>query len=136
MSNADLIRRAAEVLREAAESATPGPWGVGNGTHLATEVEQTSRGSFSARYSIAEMDEDDRESGWAQDENNPASPEADACYIALMQPSVGLAVAAWLQDEANGCQTPDGEPTAHAVALAEAVLAVDAQLEAVERITG
>jgi hypothetical protein len=42
-----------------------------------------------------------------------------------MHPGVGLAIAGWLEDEAVGAQTESGEPTAHAVAVADQILGLD-----------
>ncbi len=37
----DQIRRAAQLMRERAQAATPGPWSVGNDTVVGSEIEQT-----------------------------------------------------------------------------------------------
>jgi hypothetical protein len=105
VSDSDALRHAAEVLREAARRATPGKWGVGNGDVLASDVEQTSRGSFTCRYEIARLS-DDRESWLACDADNAAAPADDGRYVALVQPAVGVALADLLDLFAEA-STPD-----------------------------
>lgn len=91
--SADLLRRAAKVLREAAEGATPGPWehvDYQGGPHL--EVTYMGCGSIITMGegvvggNIAAPDGDlYPRSGY--------SPFEDMRYIALMHPPVALALA-------------------------------------------
>jgi hypothetical protein len=92
MSAAEL-RKAAETLRERAESASPPPW---------RPYEQHGRDITDEGWS---------EIGVANDGHDVAHtyptgfendyPEPDAVYIATMHPGVGLALADWLDHEAT-----------------------------------
>lgn len=81
------LREAARVLRERSEAATPGPWESGpcagclgtDHAHDATPVVMGGRG----RYIVAKV----------------GGP--DAAYIATMHPVVGLALANWLDAQAD-----------------------------------
>jgi hypothetical protein len=95
MSAAEL-RQAAETLRGRAKAATPGTWGVGNRTNIATEVEQHVPGSYSYKHAIASLDETDYSDEYVDPRENWAGEEEDAAYIVTMQPGVGLALADWL----------------------------------------
>lgn len=108
MSAIDTLRRAEALLREGAERATTGPWEAA----VPGTVESPSG-------PVAEMHE-----------VVYANSEADAAYIALMDPLVGLALAEWLDAEADDLEVflslnPEQEdalplPTeraAHALAL-------------------
>jgi hypothetical protein len=103
--SSERLREAAQKIRETVAAATPGTWGVGNGSTVATEVEQMGRGSFSCRYTITDLDsgfnygENPDDDGWRE---NGAQPEDDAALIALMaSPPVALAVADLLDLIAN-----------------------------------
>ena len=79
------LREAAKVLRERAEAATPGPW----------------RGEYSGKTGPVVMN---AESHNALDHVAKCShfrPHSDAAYIATMHPGVGLALADWLDTEAE-----------------------------------
>lgn len=71
-------------IRERADNATPGPWGVGNGTEIALDVQQTSRGCYSSSVHLASVTEDyEREDDAAYSKRTDyASPEDDALFIA------------------------------------------------------
>ena len=87
--SADVLRRAAERLREVAGEATPGPWwddfgGVRAGIlprsrHLVTN-------GFPNVVAITDR--------------RGVGGEADAAYVATMHPGVALALADWLEREA------------------------------------
>jgi hypothetical protein len=81
MSAADL-RQAAETLRERAAAATPGPWESHLSKHpdLGGDVVRVTDLGCSCDYSCN---------------------RTDPPYIATMHPGVGLALAAWLDDEAK-----------------------------------
>lgn len=72
-------------IRERCELATPGPWGVGNDTTIALNVEQESPGCFNYTVQLAEVaeDEDRRDDLWGQ-KNPPqvGAAEDDAQFIA------------------------------------------------------
>jgi hypothetical protein len=83
---AELLRRAAAKMREAAEGATPGPWSEWGVQPLDGE-----------RYDAIGNDETEREvCSFA-----PSSQaSADSWHIASWHPAVALAVADWLDDHA------------------------------------
>lgn len=83
-SDADLLRRAATLMRERAEDATAGPWGQAQGASGAWWIEAPYTAT------IADIDIDS------------LRPEADAVHIASWHPAVALAVADWLDKEADG----------------------------------
>lgn len=67
-------------LEAARAAATTGEWAVYWGTHIASGVVVTSPGGVQVDYGICEMeDEDDR--ACSDNEQNPASPSADAALI-------------------------------------------------------
>jgi hypothetical protein len=97
-SASDELRAAATRLRSLATAATPGPW------------EQTGIGDYGwtvSSSSSALVDTVDSEEG-----------RADADYIAAMHPGVGLALAAWLESEAEFGLNPGIDPAALTVARA------------------
>lgn len=102
----DLTPEEVARLRELAEAATPGPWGVGNRLHIGTNVEQTSRGNFTYGWLIAEVQDDDyRDFGGSISdvEDWPeclGDAETDAAFIAAADPPTILALLAAL-DEAR-----------------------------------
>jgi hypothetical protein len=136
--SAERLREAAKVLRERAEAATPGRWGVGNGDTVATEVEQVSRSGFRFEHTIARLDDLDYDDDYAEPRSNDARPEDDALWIATMQPSVGLALADWLDavaqraEEVASTLAPNSqarEPIVNSLlAFREAVAVADAIL--------
>jgi hypothetical protein len=92
-SAADTLRRAAEVLRERAEAATPGPWEpyvLGSegydvrGPQTSIPGRRIARSTRVARCGYEEWEVD----------------KANAAYIATVDPTVGLALADWLDSEA------------------------------------
>jgi hypothetical protein len=96
----ELLREAAKTMRERAEAATPGPWGVGNGNNVVRGVEQTGVGSYTCIQAVAEIDDD--RCDWDRDEAVEVDPEDDAEHIAAFaSPAVALAVAEWLELEAR-----------------------------------
>jgi hypothetical protein len=78
-SAADTLRRAAEVLRERAEAAAPGPWDAEESAVWWQEADGQAALVASARR----------------------FPDDDAAYIATVDPTLGLALAAWLDDTAD-----------------------------------
>ena len=91
MREVELLRRAAALMRERAQAATPGPWGVGNDTNVVRGVEVTGPGSYTCIQSVAEVD--DYRCDWDRDEAVEISPECDAEHIASWDPDVALAAA-------------------------------------------
>src|ERR1700761_1298240 len=86
-SMTDRLRKAAQVLRERAEKATPGPW---------------TEGKIIYGQVIAPDPDDDR--GLLVSD----SPESrDAQWIATIHPGVGLALADWLHAVADRGNVPD-----------------------------
>lgn len=77
------IREASKVLRDAAESATPGPWTTPAGDEYLNWSDVTDDGEPGRRLIICE------------------NAGSDATYIALMAPPVALALADWLDSTAR-----------------------------------
>jgi hypothetical protein len=104
---ADVLRRAAAVLRETADAATPGPWSATDRyPHVVFQGDPDACNAIS--FNIA------------------GDPNADAAFVSAMHPPVALAVAAWLDMTArwvNGAPTSDNAE--HALAVARAVLRED-----------
>lgn len=112
--SAELLRRAAKVLHEHAEEATPGPWehvdfANPTGQPLTSGGE---RSTFMGCGSVASMSE--RTPG--VDVAGPNgdlyprggySPFEDMRYIALMHPPVGYALAVWLDAAATVVEAND-----------------------------
>lgn len=129
MTPAERLRAAADTIERTANDATPGPWGIGNGSTVASEVEQLSRGSFSCRYTITDLDsgfnygEDPEDDGWRE---NGAGPEDDAAHVALWDPPTALLAAALLREVAHWDMSVEPPMTyirPLADALADAILA-------------
>lgn len=83
--SAETLRRAAALMRERAEAATPGPWRVG------------SEGSEGSRVNPRTGDKRE-DSRWIASVNGRVQPEdgRNAEHIASWHPVVALAVADWL----------------------------------------
>jgi hypothetical protein len=113
MSGAQRLRDAASKLREMAEAATGGSWGVVGTQGLAISPSRLSSAVIAS-----------------------ATAKDDAAFIALMAPPVALALADWLDAEAHHhdrfeqamaeVSEPvmlfDGSTLAEAVAVADAIL--------------
>ncbi|MGW1440310.1 hypothetical protein ACWD7M_34320 [Streptomyces griseus] len=124
---ADQLRAAAELLREAAGHATPGPWRThdthlgGVGGHTATVL--TDRPNLNDTELIAWLPTMSHEP-WDEARN----AWRNAGWMALMDPGVGLALAVWLDRAADAS---DHHPTGEGGAVATVVhpaLAVARQL--------
>ncbi|MEV8404201.1 hypothetical protein [Streptomyces niveus] len=122
-SPADELRTAAELLREAAGNATPGPWRphdtwLDHGGHTATVL--TDRPDLNATELVAWLPTmssnpwDETRNAWR-----------NAGWMALMDPGVGLALADWLDAEAAHRNAVDvGQPMPgreHALAVARQI---------------
>lgn len=94
----EILRRAAKVLREHVEAATPGHWTVEQDDDV-WEL-YAGRGE-SHGYKLAKcMKRNQRYMEyWPND--------ADSAYMTLMHPAVGLALADWLDLEAVECEEAD-----------------------------
>ena len=117
MSDMTILRRAAEVLRDKATAATPGPWEGDLGVLAPREAWDLGGG----RQCIAHMAMPHQE----------GRMRANAAYIALMHPPVALALGDWLDDIADYSREiirelgtdPTALPwVARALAVARAVL--------------
>ena len=113
--SAETLRRAATVLRERAEKATPGPWRM-----VGEFLNDTERA-----YVVPERDDHYVCAGGSPDLDD------DSPYIATMHPGVGLALAEWLLIESHHvashqCEAhcpPDGCDEVHAaLTVARAIL--------------
>lgn len=104
MSDVAILRRAANLLRERATGATPGPW----------------EGYARLPVVLAPREEWDLGEGRLCMPYREERKWANAAYITLMHPPVALALADWLDDEAaRGLGRPDNVA---AYAVARAVL--------------
>ena len=105
--SADTLRKAAALMRERAQAATPGPWEFRprRGFESVNENPATIGFRDTAGYFVML-----REGTWAT--------EGDMGYIASWHPAVALAVADWL-DNAARLWPYDGQP---ALAVARAYL--------------
>lgn len=118
------IRRAAALLRERAEKATPGSWQhmcLGSEGCLVLRKSGTVRERGRARVARFGQKE------WKAD-------HADAEFVAGMSPPVALAVAEWLDMEAHMCEVRGNSlegHTFHALKVARAYLA-EAEAEQAE----
>lgn len=132
MSDADLLRRAATLVRETARAAPRGPYTV-----------DTKRTPDDTRILFA--DDGDAfavATDWASGHgHDTGTPEQTGAHIALWHPGVALAVAAWLESVADlheppnrppGCQwcTDEDWPcadTRHALTVARLLLGEDSE---------
>lgn len=123
--SADLLRRAAALMRERAEAATPGPW-------LADPDTWHPHGN-PLGYRRVVSGEANPISGIRTPHLHtalltpPASPEdrqaaADAAHVASWHPAVALAVADWLDACALVVTAAPGSTKAHAERVARAYL--------------
>lgn len=113
--SSELLRRAASLMRERAEAATPGPWRFTD-SEAVTDVWTGGMVVVSSdRDPIANVQDE-----WY--ENDPDEPATvnDATHIASWHPAVALAVADWLDatvaaHDGPDCYDPHGLcPEAHA----------------------
>ena len=115
MNAVETLREAAKVLRERAGAAIPGPWETRSGSLIA-------RSSSSPRLMWPPHATADAQMWEGQREQQAA----DATYIATMHPGVALALADWLdyeaQDQSHDPSEHDGSPSGHALRVAEAIL--------------
>lgn len=120
--SANRLRTAARVLRHHANAATPGPWGVGNDTTVAQNMEQVAPGRCRYTQKVAAPNPWDYEDA-PDDEHAEERARFDADYIATMHPGVALALADWLdaaaRDEEAGPMRGDRYP----LAVADLILA-------------
>lgn len=121
--SAEILRKAAAVLRERAKAATPGPW-------------RDSSTEDGVRFGalVSDRPHPDRanpeKGGWAYDEGyggclvGESHMSWDRAYLATVDPTFGVAVADWLDNEALEFEIwgPDDRNPVHAVAVARAVL--------------
>lgn len=99
--SADPLREAAAKMRERAEAATPGPWAYYEHSIIRpAELKDGRAPSYSAAYH-----------------------REDAEHIASWHPTVALAVADWLDDEAEWLEAGSTAEDNPALAVARAYLA-------------
>jgi hypothetical protein len=124
--SAELLHRAATVLREHAEGATPGPW-----EHVDYAGSIHPDATFMGCGSVVTMGEDVLGGDIAAPSGDlyprgGYSPKEDMAFIALMNPEVGVAVAALLEDAADDLAQNDGVVDTSskelAIAVARAIL--------------
>lgn len=85
---ADTLRRAASLMRERAEAATPGRWWP----FMAPESKGSDRGEWIVDSEPALV---------CSTQYDDARNSADAAHIASWHPAVAFAVAAWLEQQAR-----------------------------------
>ena len=99
MSAADILRRAAALMRERAEAATPGPW-----AWEPPSGEKRPQGDESLVTAYV-PDGDEHPAtvlyGWGYDASGIDGKDADRAHIASWHPAVALAVADWLDHAAE-----------------------------------
>jgi hypothetical protein len=86
LTPADELRAAAHLIRRHADGVTPGSWKSEASLRYGHRVGAANNSAWVARTG-------------EHDEENSAR---DADWIALMQPSIGLSLADWLEAEATG----------------------------------
>jgi hypothetical protein len=121
--SADELRRAAESLRERAIAATPGEW-IAFGQAIGVTVRGCTCAGTAPGYP-------QHESYCGTDGPIIDGSEPDITYVATVQPTVGLALADWLDSQADHiashdceahCAYPDGCPqTRHASQVARLI---------------
>lgn len=115
--SAERLREAAKVLRERAQAATPGPWGVidevdGIRAGQPVVVSATKSGDRYARRVVSV--------GQTRPHVQPAIP--NVAYIATMHPGVGLALADWLDRVATHTGRYTGVMVDDALRVADLIL--------------
>ena len=110
--SAEILRRAASLMRERAEAATPGPW-----------VASIDNPHFFRQPSVQAPDQGHDEEWVAECKDARYHGASDAEHIASWHPAVALAVADWLEQHADDHSSYDcnWEPCA-ALAVARAYL--------------
>ena len=117
----DVLRRAAGLMRERAEAATPGPWFADDVYGTVTAGLRSAREAYDREYDNSDPDP------WVIPESQDSSTYVpDLRHIASWHPAVALAVADWLDGEAAFCEAEDVPPTPQALAVARAYLGADA----------
>lgn len=114
MTDVDLLKRAVAKLREAAGAATPGPWTFEAGNDGMDE-------------SIGAGDVDSPDvvmlySHYGLDDVGIALGPKDGSYVALMDPTVAVALAEWLEAFENVAGSDDFADAPEALSVARAVL--------------
>lgn len=129
MSAADELRAAAASLRKLATDATPGPWR----RPLNTRYKATVTGPLPEGERGNWIDGIDPTTGereqctvamvptWSNGRHSRQRGGRDLEYIAAMHPSVGLALADWLDSAAEDAEQIGPDP--HALAVARALTA-------------
>lgn len=130
--SADLLRRAAGLLRQRAEGASPAPW-----DHVDYHGYNDQPSTFMGCGSIVSMHPDTMGGDIAAPNGDlyprgGYSPFEDMQYIALMHPPVALALATWLDAHAElwerwpkTLDSTGDDPSQAALAVARAVLRED-----------
>lgn len=98
---AEVLRRAATLMRECAEAATQGPWRA---------VAGTWQGESFAAVVAPEGDPSDAETWLMATGRGSICQEADARHAAFWHPGVALAVAGWLEDRAGDAASAIAAP--------------------------
>lgn len=124
--SADLLRRAASLMRERAEAATPGPWRFTDAETVADVWDGGLVVVNPNRDPIANVSDQ-----WYESDPDEPAPVDDARHIASWHPAVALAVADWLEHAAaraeskiqhGGKESPVWSHERDALAVARAYL--------------
>ena len=94
--SAEVLRKAAALMRERAEAATPGPWRFTD----SEAVNDVWEGGMVVVSDDADPIANVQDEWYENDPGEPA-PVNDAAHIASWHPAVALAVADWLDAEAD-----------------------------------
>lgn len=118
----------ADLMRQRAEAATQGTWGLGFGRDIVSGIERTGRASYGCTHHIGRvLEEFERD----DDTDNEADSEDDAEHIvAMANPAVALALADLLEMTVAKHQlVPDRDPSwwHEAVKVARAYLAANVE---------
>lgn len=134
MTPAETLTAAATKLRAAATAATPSPWSWDRWHSSTCPPDCNDPACFlllvGSPHGMVGSADVDRPEVFAVERSVQDGGEADAAYIALMHPGVGLPIADWLDATAKEMTNADGTEYAHseyaswtaALAVARAIL--------------
>jgi hypothetical protein len=106
--SAETLRRAAALMRELAQAATPGPWLVeADDFYVNVLVDESGPGQVYIARDFQQGHDDG---------------ESDAAYVASWDPAVAFAVADWLGDHAEAADSLLIDPDPRALAVARIYL--------------
>jgi hypothetical protein len=120
LSPSEILTAAAKLLRERATAATPGPWSWNRWHSNTCPADCNDPACFlllvGSPHAMVGSADVDRPEVFAVERSVQERGEDDAAWIALMHPGVGLALADWLDDAAEGDAQGEINPYTLAVA--------------------